>query len=282
MTNIRYEKHYEAQEARVKVDYITDHGQYHAAHWQNELEMIYLLNGSAEIILDGRATRLVQGEFIVIDSNRVFELRCPDTFMQISVHVDREFLQTRAAPPPGYAGRAYRCSRDEMRPEQLEPYLKMCDLFKTLVPLYIDEPDGYRLRTESIILEILFFLVLYFSVPLTKEELSSSGGDRERLQEILGYIDAHYREPLTLSDLAGEFGLSREYFSRLFHKSIGIPLTQHLLRVRISRFYLDLVSTDAPVMELLEKHGLTNYKLFSRTFREIYGGTPRDIRRLTG
>ena len=80
--------------------------------------------------------------------------------------------------------------------------------------------------------------------------------------------------------IASEFGLSREYFSRLFHRSLGITFSQHINRVRIAHFYHDLVTGDAPIMELLENNGLTDYRLFSRMFREIYGQTPKELRKL--
>ena len=283
MNHVRHEKHYEAQDARVTVNYLTDHGQYHAAHWQKELEMIYLLNGNARIILDGEAVSLVQGEFIVIDSNRVFELSCKESFMQISVHVDKEFLAMRAGQPDEQRqiSRMYRCMREDLTQEQLAPYLETCELFKQLVPLYINEPPGYRLKSESIILDILYRLVQHFSIPLYPEDIIEPGQDQQRIQQILEYIDAHYAQPLSLSQIAGEFGLSREYFSRLFHKQLGLTFSQHMNRVRISHFYHDLVTDDAPVMELLERHGLTNYKLFSKMFKEIYGYTPREIRKMT-
>ena len=70
-----------------------------------------------------------------------------------------------------------------------------------------------------------------------------------------------------------------QYFSRLFTKNVGISFTRHLNRVRISHIYRDVVTTDLPVMQILETHGFTNYKLFSRMFRNIYGGTPREVRR---
>ena len=245
--------------------------------------MIYLLNGNAQIVLDGEAVSLVQGDFIVIDSNRVFELRCKESFMQICVHVDKNFLAMRAGQPEDerQISRMYLCMREELTQEQVTPYLETCELFKQLVPLYIHEPEGYRLKTESIILDILYRLVQYFSIPLYAEDIIEPGQDQQRIQQILEYIENHYTEALSLSQIAGEFGLSREYFSRLFHKKLGLTFSQHMNRVRIAHFYHDLVTEDAPVMELLEKHGLTNYKLFSRMFKEIYGYTPREIRRMT-
>ena len=80
--------------------------------------------------------------------------------MQISVHVDKEFLSMRAGLPQakGQVYQTFFCLREVLREEQLGPYLEMCDLFKKLVPLYINEPTGYRLKTESIVLDILYRL----------------------------------------------------------------------------------------------------------------------------
>ena len=278
MDAIRYEKHYEAQDARITVDFITDHGQYHAAHWQKELEMIYLLNGNAHIILDGENISLVQGDFIVIDSNHIFDLKCKESFMQVRVHVDKEFLAMRAGST---VPRVYRCIRENLEGDQLEPYLRICDHFKELVPLYINEPEGYRLKTESIVLSILYHLVHHFSYPVSVDEITEPRAEQTRIQQILQYIEEHYTERISLADISSEFGLSREYFSRLFHQRLGISFSEHVNRVRISHFYHDLVTGDEPVMELLEKNGLTDYKLFSRMFREIYGNTPKEIRKLT-
>ena len=278
----RYEKHYEAQDARVTVDFVTDFGQYHAARWQDELEMIYILNGTATIFLDGESFTVVQGDFMVIDSNHIFDIQCKESFMQIRVHVDKEFLAARAGLPgeEGQISRAYQCRREELIEEQLEPFLQICSLFKELVPLYVNEPAGYRLKTESIVLDILYRLVQHFSIPLYECDITEPGKDQQRIREILEYIEAHYTEPISLSKIAGEFGLSREYFSRLFHQAIGITLSEHINRVRISHFYHDLVTEDTPVMLLLEKNGLTNYKMFSQTFKKIYGYSPRMIRKM--
>ncbi len=284
MPDSRYRKHYEVQESKIAVDFITDRGQYHSAHYQRELEMIYLLNGNAQLVLDGEAVSLVQGELIVIDSDQILELHCRESFMQINVRVDREFLEKRAGHlvDRGQLSYMYCCRRDQLIHEKLEPYLQMCELFKQLVPLYVTEPEGYQLKTESIILEILYLLVQNFCIPLHEADRPETGRDRKRIQEILDYIEEHYSSRLTLSDVADAFALNHEYFSRMFHKAVGITFTRHLGRVRIAHFYHDLVTTDRPVMELLEEHGLTNYKQFSKMFREIYGYSPGRLRKMIG
>lgn len=277
----RIHKQFLAQNELISVEFLTDRGSYHAAQFSKRLEMIYLLSGNAGLILDGTEMKLIQGEFVVVDARRICEFQCKESFMQIRISVDRSFLAEKLRANAGAkpSARMYVCSRDDLTREQLPVFLKMCDLFKELVPLYINEPEGYRLRTESIVLELLYLLAGHFSIPLVKEDLPEGEAEPLRIQEILAYIEAHYAEPLTLETVSAEFGLSREYFSRLFHKSVGITFLQHLNRVRIAHLYDDLVHTDEGIMNLCERHGLTNYKLFSRLFKEIYGCTPREIRR---
>lgn len=277
----RIHKQFLAQNELISVEFLTDRGSYHAAQFSKRLEMIYLLSGNAGLILDGTEMKLIQGEFVVVDARRICEFQCKESFMQIRISVDRSFLAEKLRANAGAkpSARMYVCSREDLTREQLPVFLKMCDLFKELVPLYINEPEGYRLRTESIVLELLYLLAGHFSIPLVKEDLPEGEAEPLRIQEILAYIEAHYAEPLTLETVSAEFGLSREYFSRLFHKSVGITFLRHLNRVRIAHLYDDLVHTDEGIMNLCERHGLTNYKLFSRLFKEIYGCTPREIRR---
>lgn len=277
----RIHKQFLAQNELISVEFLTDRGSYHAAQFSKRLEMIYLLSGNAGLILDGTEMKLIQGEFVVVDARRICEFQCKESFMQIRISVDRSFLAEKLRANAGAkpSARMYVCSREDLTREQIPVFLKMCDLFKELVPLYINEPEGYRLRTESIVLELLYLLAGHFSIPLVKEDLPEGEAEPLRIQEILAYIEAHYAEPLTLETVSAEFGLSREYFSRLFHKSVGITFLQHLNRVRIAHLYDDLVHTDEGIMNLCERHGLTNYKLFSRLFKEIYGCTPREIRR---
>ena len=282
MAGRRNEKHYEAQDAQVHVDFITDYGQYHTAHYVKGIEIVFLLNGNASILLDGRSLNLVHGEFIVIGSGHVYELSCSEQFMEIRLRVDGEFLATKAAltMKEGQTGWSTHCMREELEREQLDPYLAICELFKGLTLLYVEQPDGFRLKTESVVLEILFLLVRHFTYPLYEAEGSKATEGSQRIQEILDYIDTHYREDMPLGRIADHFSLSREYFSRLFHRTVGMSFYQHLTRVRISHFHHDLVTTDTPVMQLLEENGIANYKTFRKVFRDMYGYSPREIRKM--
>lgn len=263
-------------DAPISVEYITSHGRYMPAHWHPELEMIFILNGNASVIVEGTRYSLVQGDFIVIDGNAIHETHCVKSLMMISVHVSRDFIRSMMA---GSRPFLIRCSRDDLVREQLDTYLAICELFKKLPPLYVAQPRGSAFEIHAVIMNILYLLVRDFSLELKPDDIPSLTAERQRVQEIASYIEKHYREELTLGDIAAHFGLSREYFSRYFKKNFGITFLQHLSRVRVGHIYHDLIATDTPIMELLDEHGFKNYKLFSRMFKTIYGCTPREARK---
>ena len=65
-----------------------------------------------------------------------------------------------------------------------------------------------------------------------------------------------------------------QYFCRFFRKSMGITFLEFVNQVRFSHVCRDILHTDQSIMEILVRHGFTNYKLFRRMFPETYGCTP--------
>ena len=251
-----YLQNYNIPEDGVLVEYRTT-GEYTPAHWHDSLELVYILNGNATIYLEGSEHKLVPGEFIVIDTNQIHEARCTRTYMMIVVRIDDDLIQRLMGNKRNFQ---IICSRAELTDELVPAYLEICDCLKKLVQLHVRQPKGYMIATQSIALDILYRLITDFSIPLYKEDLPEPSRNQLRIKEIVSYIDKHYMEPLSLEQIAD-------------------PFTQHVNHVRLTHIYHDICSTDEPVLEVLDKHGFTNYKLFSRMFKEVYGDTPREIRR---
>ena len=92
-------------------------------------------------------------------------------------------------------------------------------------------------------------------------------------------MEEHYQENLTLDTAASLLAVSREYFCRLFKKYTGQTFLEYLNDVRTIHLAKDLSACDDTITSLMEKHGLTNYKVFLRTFRKLYGTSPQKFRK---
>lgn len=266
---------YDLINQNMAIDFRTS-GSYVPAHWHSALEITYLIDGQADMTVDGSRHTMVQGEFIVVDAGRIHEYLCPGEYRQLVIHINSEYISSFMDNQRNYQ---ILCDRTELTEDRVEPYLEICSSLQDLVNLSSERPYGYRIQSESLVLHVLYELLAHFSIQLYRSDLPEPSKNQRRIREIVSYIAENYNKPITLEEISDRFGLSNEYFSRLFTQKIGIPFKKHLNQVRLSHIYHDLCATDAPIMEIVERHGFTNYKLFSRMFREIYGASPREIRR---
>ena len=239
-----YEPLFELEKNGINIKYHTNQGEYTPAHWHGAIELMYILNGVGTILIEGKEYKMIAGEFIVVDSNQIHEARCARASMMIVIHFSRSAM---IQIEPNLEKYRISCRRSELLRTNLEDYFQICDLLKKLPPLYVNQPLGYRL-------------------------------ERQRLSEITDYIEEHHTERLSLEEVSGRFYLSREYFSRFFKENMGVTFSKYLNQIRLMHIYHDLCSTKENILDITEKHGFTNYKLFNKMFQETYGCKPRELR----
>lgn len=93
------------------------------------------------------------------------------------------------------------------------------------------------------------------------------------------YIEAHYTDSgLTLDQVAGEMGISPNYFSALFKQSTGSSFINHLTNVRISHAKELLKSGNYKTYEVAMRCGYENSTYFSTIFKRRTGVSPSEYR----
>lgn len=270
-----FEPLFKLERTGVQMHYYTDKGKYNPPHWHSAIELIYILNGTGTILIEGIEHSVVAGEFVIIDSNRIHETRCAKASMMVMIHFSRSSMKNFIGNLEQYR---FQCTKDTMQKEQLDAYLMICGMLKELPPLYVTQPLGYKLKSHAVAMQIFFELVNHFAEYDADAQSGEKNSGQERLGEIITYIEEHHAEPISLENIASQFYLSREYFSRFFKKNMGVTFSRYVNQVRLMHIYHDICNTQDGIMELAERHGFTNYKLFNRMFHEIYGCSPREIR----
>ncbi|MDD6057748.1 MAG: AraC family transcriptional regulator [Clostridiales bacterium] len=248
-------------------------------HWHRELEILYILNGHATITMDGERHELNALDLIVMDFSKIHEViyALPQT-MGVCIHISRSLLR-RYLPDTELLG--IHCHSKLLSEEKQEAYDRLCASLKDLTVLYVNQKATYELRSTALILGILAELAEHFAEPLTKASVDAGVGNMERLEQICDYVEHHYKEEISLKAAADELGLSREYFCRFFKQNTGTSFLRYVNQVRLDHIYQELLYTDESVQNIMERHGFYNQKLFYRMFRERYGCTPTEMRRMT-
>lgn len=248
-------------------------------HWHVALEILYLLNGSANVTIEQEQHHVDPLDILVIDSSKIHDAvyALPHT-MGISIHISKNFMRRYI---PDLELLRIECSPKSVSKKQQAAYNELCEYLKQLTVLYVNQPITYELKSNALVLNILSCLIEHFSVPMTKTLSVKDLKNIERMNQMETYVEEHYKEPIALQDAADELLLNKEYFCRFFKQNTGVSFITYVNQVRISHIYYDLVHTQDSTGTILERHGFYNQKLFYQMFKDIYGCTPKELRSLT-
>ncbi len=276
MADALYETFHKSSPLGISYAWRTNSGGHHPLHWHDELELLYPLSGKADIVIDGVRHNLAERQLLVVESGQIHSTHSEESgYMFLCVHVCRGKLVDYM---PQIKSLTIRCLPDLIPDRDLPRYQEICGLLDRMTLLYIRESPSFPLEAEGLVLQVMARLIEDFSVPASSE-YSYDKLSADRIHAIIHYVEEHFREPISLSDAAAGLGLTREYFCRFFKKNLGISFLQYLNEIRASHIYYDLLHTDLSILEIAEKNGFTNQKLFNRTFKKIYGRTPSEVRR---
>ena len=120
--------------------------------------------------------------------------------------------------------------------------------------------------------EQLLILVLR-QLPPSHTPVSSAPVNRA-----LGYVHAHFHEPISVGDAAAFVGYTPNHFNFCFRSQIGIPFGEYLRNMRLTYGENLLKASKMPVTEVAFESGFNSLSHFSRSFREKHGCSPMEYR----
>ena len=93
------------------------------------------------------------------------------------------------------------------------------------------------------------------------------------------YIDNHFKENLTLEQLAGLVHINKYYLSHAFRKEFNTSPISYLISRRIQESRFLLAETDHSLSQIAQILGFSSLSYFSQCFRRQEGMSPMEYRR---
>lgn len=107
------------------------------------------------------------------------------------------------------------------------------------------------------------------------------GQDPELIRRLLrakDKMDAASHEEWPVQRLAKVSGVSEAHFARSFKEAFGLPPHRYLLTRRIERAKTLLRESDLSITDVAFQTGWTSLGTFGRTFRDVTGESPGELR----
>lgn len=258
----------------------TDPG-FHVMHWHDDLQFLYVADGTIEIqTLEDRLT-VPQGEGAFLSKGVVHCIHSTEADHYYNLLYPADELRFL----PGLPGLP---ANDDIARVLDGTSLPLCPLtqktawerhaihlLQELAAFAAQPPDFYDYRVLLHLFELVLLLRAHAPLAPTKKEEDANA---LRTKQILHYIAAHYAEDVTLDDLAASAHCSKSACLRAFRACMATTPYNYLIEYRLEQAALRLRQTDDPVAAIAEAVGFHHFSLFGKSFKAKTGQTPKAYR----
>lgn len=253
-------------------------------HWHQELEWVVVRKGSLVYHTLYEEKTIREGECVWINSNVMHAVaaECPGTRLCYEVHMFRSsFLAEKGSrifrkyvkPLIESAGITMICftDGDKMQEEVQSRLLLLAEVSL--------QTEGAELRIRNQLSE-LWLLLFTQEQGILQAQTCRGSRTENRLQEMLIYLQEHYQEPVTLTDLASSVHVSKRECLRCFQATIGITPFSWLQDYRLAKACELLKFGDQPIDGIASETGFSSASYFGKVFHREKGCSPSTYRKM--
>jgi LacI family transcriptional regulator len=121
-------------------------------------------------------------------------------------------------------------------------------------------------------------VVVYPTHIITRQSTDIFATSDKHISAVLKYIHQNIDKKLNVDQIIRMAPLSRRLLETRFKQEIGLPVYTYIMNLRIDKFAHKLIETDAPIVEIANEIGLSDYKNIARQFKKMKGCTPSEYR----
>ena len=145
---------------------------------------------------------------------------------------------------------------------------------QTVIRFHEEKTDDADLLAAQQIVNILTTLCAK-----TGDADSEDSALREKLKNVLLYLDEHYTQDISLDFLSEKFFISKYYLSREFKKEFGTTIIQYVLAKKITNAKELLRYCNASIEDIAGLCGIDDASYFNKVFKKMEGCTASEYRR---
>lgn len=201
------------------------------AHFHKSLEFVYCLEGKTEFFINGTRYLLNADEIYTVPSYSIHYNKNIGPNKILSFVFAHNYFHDFEKSYPGLTFQPLLLNHEKNR--EIRIFLE--DFFDFFAKNSYNYDNIPFLKRQAVINEFLYKLVNIYSLTnLSTKKVTNV------ILDILTYINTHYKEKLTVNNLADTFGYSPQHFSEIFNKHVGCNFNTYINNVRIENALLEL------------------------------------------
>ncbi|CAN7660610.1 AraC family transcriptional regulator [Paenibacillus sp. LjRoot153] len=255
-------------------------------HWHEEIEFIYMTEGSASFYIGSSMTELQQGEALLIPSGQLHacypagelpayfhaivfdsELLSSSAYDVIQSKYIQPWMEQRLILPGVFR------SKDSW---EQQVRLMLVDMIKQ----YEEKPLGYELKIKADLLGIFAELLPHGEQSSDLPRSLTQSSKIERIKPALQFMHEHYKERIMIQELAALIAMSEGHFCRFFKAIVKKTPVEYLNFYRVEKAMKCLEDPRIKIIDVASEVGFESPSYFIKTFKALKQMTPSDYRKL--
>ncbi len=247
-------------------------------HWHEEMELTRITKGQAHYQIGSADFDVHAGDLILI----------PPHILHHVTQIDRAYMHSETFV--FHLNFLLGNSTDACSLKYLKPILdgalqfpcffpagtqdQLDKLFSRLYHCYQEKAFGYELLLKSYFFDLFRYLFEQNMITVS-ETATLKTSQSEKLKEILQYMELHFSEELSISEIAAFCHLSESYLMHFFRENTGMTITEYLNNYRLRQATELLKLGNRTILDIAMCCGFNNISYFHKRFKEYYGMTPK-------
>lgn len=246
-----------------------------------EIELIHVLSGAGVCLSDRAEFDAVAGDLYVFPGHAAHSFRASaEEFRFLQIRFDPRFIWDGAEGSYDFrcvsfllrpsAGMAFRLPRSNSSNGTVRSLMERIDSAVSEGALFSD------LEARALTMQLLVLLLRNYDYPdRTRTSRAATVSDAERG---LRYMNANFRDPITVDRVASEAGMSKSHFMKVFRDINGVSPWEYVLLKRVSYATSLLKTSQMSVLDVAMQSGFNTKSSFNRAFRRIMKTSPAEYR----
>lgn len=247
-------------------------------HYHDFHKILILLGGDVTYCIEGRSYDLLSGDIVLVNAGEVHRpiIRSDVPYERIIMYISPDFLDSYTEEGNDLTLCLKQAAALQSHVLRLAPAART-KLDSTVRSLDISLKDTeYASELFHRVLFLEFMIHLNRAALQSQVEFIPESVTNEKISAVLSYLDGHFKEDISIDDLASEFYMSRYYLMHAFKAQTGYTIGGYLSSKRLL-LARELIAGGMPITEACYACGFKNYSTFSRAYKKDFGGAPSEL-----
>ena len=242
-------------------------GDWHSVpHTHNHMELFFIVGGKGQFLIEDQLHPVSVNQLVIINPN----------VLHTEVSLNAQPLEYIVLGIEGVQLANNNASDGQFNILDYYESVEISGCLRNILREMEQKNPGYEDVCQAY-MEILIIRLMRtttLSVPTEPQAISAN----RQCAAVRRYIDLHFKEALTLEQLAEEGHMNKFYLSHAFKREYGISPINYMISKRIEESKYLLAETDLSMSQIAQLLGFSSLSYFSQVFHRTQSISPKEYR----